>query len=130
MERVGKEFSKLHGAGSRRLPWCLLTLAVLCDGSDALARNPPDVFNQFAGIPQPVVSKAVQAEWRRSPDAEITCVDQNLRLRRSSISMLIERSIPPSDGRIAPERSSCQNQMAQSTLLEQAHQRPEGSVQR
>jgi hypothetical protein len=57
----------------------LLSLAVLCNGSDALARNPRDVFNQFAGIPQSVVTKAVQAQWRKSPDAEITCVGQNLR---------------------------------------------------
>jgi hypothetical protein len=56
-----------------------LSLAVLCNGSDALARNPRDVFNQFAGIPQSVVTKAVQAQWRKSPDAEITCVGQNLR---------------------------------------------------
>jgi hypothetical protein len=36
-------------------------------------------FNQFAGIPQSVVTKAVQAQWRKSPDAEITSVGQNLR---------------------------------------------------
>ena len=130
MERVGKEFSRLHPAGSWRLPWCLLSLAVLCNGSDALARNPRDVFNQFAGIPQSVVTKAVQAEWRRSPDAEITCVDQNLRPRGSSISTLIERSIPPSDGRVAPERASCQNQMAQSILLSRLTSAQIGSVQR
>jgi hypothetical protein len=54
-----------------------LSLAVLCNGGHALARNPHDVFNQPAGIPQSVVTKAVQAEWRRSPDVEVTCVDQN-----------------------------------------------------
>jgi hypothetical protein len=70
----------------------LLSLAVLCNGSDALARNPRDVFNQFAGIPQSVVTKAVQAEWRNSPDAEITCVGQNLRPGGSSKSALISRA--------------------------------------
>jgi hypothetical protein len=114
--RVRKKFSRLHPAGSWRIPWCLLTLAVLCNGSDALARNARDVFNQFAGIPQPGVSKAVQAEWRRSPGAEITCVDQYLRPSGSGMSTLIERSIPPS-GRVAPERASCEYQMAQSMLL-------------
>ena len=67
MGRVRKEFSRLHPAGSWRIPWCLLTLAVLCNGSDALARNARDVFNQFAGIPQPGVSKAVQAESEEIP---------------------------------------------------------------
>jgi hypothetical protein len=117
VERVGNEFSRLHPAGPWRLSWCLLSLAVLCNGGDALARNPRDVFNQVAGIPQSVGTKAVQTEWMRSPDAEITCVDQNLRPRGSRISTLIERSIPPSDGRVVPERASCQNQMAQPILL-------------
>jgi hypothetical protein len=95
----------------------LLSLAVLCNGSDALARNPRDVFNQFAGIPQSVVTKAVQAGWRKSPDAEITCVGQNLRPGGSSKSALIEQGIPHSDGGVAPERASCRIQMAQSILL-------------
>jgi hypothetical protein len=92
----------------------LLSLAVLCNGSDALARNPRDVFDQFAGIPQLVVTQAVQAE---SPDAAITCVEQNLRPRGSSISALIELGIPTSNGRVAPERASCLNQMGQSIHL-------------
>jgi hypothetical protein len=115
VERVRKEFGRLHPAGSWRLPWCLLSLAVLCNGSDALARNARDVFNQIAGIPQSAVTKAVQ--WRRSPDGEISCVDQNLRPGGSSISTLIDRSIPLSDGRVAPGRAPCQNEMAQSILL-------------
>ena len=95
----------------------LLSLAVLCNGSDALARNPRDVFKQFGGIPQSVVTKAVQAEWRKSPDAEITCVGQNLRPGGSSKSALIEQGIPHSDGGVVPERASCRIQMAQSILL-------------
>jgi hypothetical protein len=82
----------------------LLSLAVLCNGSDALARNPRDVF-------------PVQAEWRKSPDAEISCVGQNLRPGGSSKSALIEQGIPRSDGGVAPERASCRIQMAQSILL-------------
>jgi hypothetical protein len=93
----------------------LLSLAVLCNVGDALARNPRDVFNQFAGIPQSVVTKTVQTEWRKSPNAEITCVGQNLRPGGSSKSALIE--IPHSDGGVAPERASCRVQMAQSIFL-------------
>jgi hypothetical protein len=63
---------------------------------------------------------AVQAEWRKSPDAEITCVEQNLRPRGSNISALIEQGIPPSD----PERASCRNQMALLTRLTSAQTDP------
>jgi len=82
----------------------LLSLAVLCNGSDALARNPRDVF-------------PVEAEWRKSPDAEITCVGRNLRPGGSSKPALIEQGIPRSDGGVAPERASCRIQMAQLILL-------------
>jgi hypothetical protein len=91
----------------------LLSLAVLCNGSNALARNSREALNQFAGIPRSAVTKTEQAEWKRSPDDKITCVDQNLRPRGSTISALRER---PSDGRVAPERASCQNQIAQMLL--------------
>jgi hypothetical protein len=105
----------------------LLSLAVLCNGSDALAQNPRDVFKQFAGVPQSVVTNAVQAEWRKSPDAEITCVGQNLRPAGSSKSALIEQGIPHSDGGVVPERASCRIQMAQSILLTELTQtRPYG----
>jgi hypothetical protein len=114
VERV-ELFSRLHpGSAFVRHSAALLSLAVLCNGSDALARNPRDVLNQFAGIPQLVVTKAVQSEWRKSPEAEITCLAQNLRPQGRSISALIEHDIPTSDGRVAPERASCRNQMAQS----------------
>jgi hypothetical protein len=61
-------------------------------------------------------AKAVQAERRKSQDAEITCAEENLRPRGSSVSALTEQGIPTSDGRVAPDRASCRNQMAQSML--------------
>jgi hypothetical protein len=94
----------------------LLSLVVLCNSSDALARNPRDAFSEFAGIPQSVVTQAVQAGSRKSPDAEITCVG-HLRPGGSSKSALIEQGIPTSDGGVAPERASCWIQMTQSIVL-------------
>jgi hypothetical protein len=122
VEKVGLEFSRLYPsrvveASVVRHSAALLSLAVLCHGSDALARNPRHAFNQFAGISQSVVTKAVQAEWKKSPDVEITCVEQNLRPGGSSISALLEHGILTSDGGVAPDRASCRIQMAQSMLL-------------
>lgn len=121
MKKVGLEFCMLRPAGSSRrlVRYCaaLLSLAVLCNSSNALARNPRGAFIQFADIPQSVVTKAVQAEWRKSPDAEITCVGQNLRPAGWGKSELIEQGIPTSDGAFAPERAFCRIQMAQSIPL-------------
>jgi hypothetical protein len=95
----------------------LLSLAVLCSGTDALAQNPRDVFDHFTGNSKLVVTKAAEAEWRKSPEAEISCVEQDFRPRTSSVSALIEPDIPTSGGRVAPKRASCRSPMAQSILL-------------
>jgi hypothetical protein len=108
--------SRVVGAFVRRIP-AFLFLAVLCICSDALARNPRDVFDRFAGDPQLVVTKAAQAEWRKSPDAEITCIEQNHRRRGTRISALIEQGIPTFDRGAAPKRASCRNPMGHSILL-------------
>jgi hypothetical protein len=95
----------------------LLSLAVLCICSDALARSPGDVFDHFAGTPQLVVTKVAHAEWRKSPDAEITCVEQDLRPRGIEHSASDRAGIPSSDGRVAPGHAPCRNQMRQPVLL-------------
>jgi hypothetical protein len=46
----------------------LLSVAVICNVGLAFAQSP-----QFGGIPQWVVTKAVQVEWRRFSDTEMTC---------------------------------------------------------
>jgi hypothetical protein len=63
--RVGVA-SRVVGASVVRHSAALLSFAVLCIGSYALARIPGDVFDHFAGNPQLVVTKAVHAEWRKS----------------------------------------------------------------
>jgi hypothetical protein len=47
----------------------LLSFAVICNVSHASAQS-----LLFGGIPQWVVTKAVQAEWRRFSDTETTCI--------------------------------------------------------
>jgi hypothetical protein len=93
-----------------------LFLAVLCDGGEALARNPRDAFNRFAGISQSTVTKTIQADLRAALDAKTTCVDQGFRSMGLSTSVK-DQSFPSSDGRVVPERASCQNQMLPSVLL-------------
>jgi hypothetical protein len=94
----------------------LLSLGILCIGSNALARSPGDVFNHFAGNQQLVGTKAAHAEWHRSPGADITCVEQNLRPRESSIAALMALGAPTADGRVTPELAFCRNQMEQRIL--------------
>jgi hypothetical protein len=90
----------------------LLSFAVICNVSHAFAQSP-----QFGRILQSVVTKAVQAEGRRFSDTEMTCIEQTLRQRGSSISAPMEGGIPPSDAQIAAERASCRNQIAQPISL-------------
>jgi hypothetical protein len=120
VEKVGLEFGWLHPGRvveASVLSAALLSFAFLCNGSEALARNPRDALNQFSGTSQSVVvTKAIQAEWRKSPDVEITCVEQDLRPGGASISALLELGISTSDGGVARDRASCRIQMAQSVL--------------
>src|SRR5262249_8795295 len=114
--RVGVA-SRVVGASVVGHSAALLSFAVLCIGSDALARSPGDVFDHFAGNPQLVVTKAVHAEWRKSPDAEITCVEQDPRPRGIEHNGSDRAGIPSPDGRVAPGHAPCRNQTRQPVLL-------------
>jgi hypothetical protein len=87
----------------------LLSFAVICNVSHTFAQSP-----RFGGQP---ITKAVKAEWRRFSDAEITCIEQTLRQRGSTISTPGDQGIPPSDAQVAAERTSCRNQIAQPISL-------------
>jgi hypothetical protein len=78
----------------------LVSFAAICNVSHTFAQSP-----QFGGSLQSLVSKAVQAEWRRLSDAEMTCIEQPLWQQRSAISASTDRNIAPSDSRIAAERA-------------------------
>jgi hypothetical protein len=89
----------------------LLSFAVICNVSHTFAQSP-----QFNGISQSI-TKAVQAEWRRFSDTEITCIGPPLPQRGSTILAPTDQGIPPSDAQIAAERVSCGNQIAQPISL-------------
>jgi hypothetical protein len=90
----------------------LLSFAVICNVSHAFAQSP-----QFQEILQSVVTKAVQAEPWRFSDTEITCEEQTLGHRASSISAPLAWGVPTSDAQMAAERASCRNQIAQPISL-------------
>jgi hypothetical protein len=102
--------SRVVGASVVGRSAALLSLAVLCIGSDALARSPGNVFDHFAGKPQLVATKA-------APDAEITCVEQDLRPQGIEHSGSDRAGIPGSDGRAGPGHAPCRNEMRQPVLL-------------
>jgi hypothetical protein len=89
----------------------VLSFAVICNVSHTFAQSP-----RFGGNPQSI-TKAVQAEWRRFSDTEITCIEQTLHQPGSTISTPTDQGIPLSDAQIAAESASCRNQIAQTISL-------------
>jgi hypothetical protein len=93
---------------STRLKFAALTLAAGMHATNpALAQNINDLLTIFGGDRQRATRQAAQAEWRRLPPAEITCIDQRLRRKGSSVEALVRRGVKPSAGRLIELRSSC-----------------------
>lgn len=82
-----------------------------CTG--AFAQNANDIVNIFGGLIKSAVVQAALAEWRKLPQGEVTCVNQNLRQQGSDLQAVIQQGITPSDPRIAGLRSACRNEVAQ-----------------
>jgi hypothetical protein len=68
-------------------------------GGSALAQTVSDAKVQTAN-----------AEWRRLSQSEINCVDKSLRGQRSSVWLLIQRGVKPSDAAVAAVRVACWTQ--------------------
>ena len=62
---------------------------------------------------QSAIAQSTLAQWRKVPAAESICVDQSLRARGSSLQVLVQRGVQPSDAQIAELRSACRTQSAQ-----------------
>lgn len=54
--------------------------------------------------------RSAYSEWRRLSQKEVDCVDQSLRTRRSSLWLVIQRGINPSDAAMAAVRAACRAQ--------------------
>jgi hypothetical protein len=83
-----------------------ILIAVMEATNPALAQNINDLLTIFRGDRQRATRRA-QVEWRRLPPAEIACIDQRLRRKRSSIEALVRRGVKPSAARLIELRSSC-----------------------
>jgi hypothetical protein len=83
-----------------------ILIAVMEATNPALAQNINDLLTIFGGDRQRATRQA-QAEWRRLPPAEIACIDQRLRRKRSSVEALVRRGVKPSAARLIELRSSC-----------------------
>jgi hypothetical protein len=81
--------------------------------TNAFAQNANDVLNIFGGLVRSAMAQTALTEWRKLPQSEVACVDQNLRQQGSNLPAEIEQGITPSDPRIAGFRSACRNWVAQ-----------------
>jgi uncharacterized protein len=80
-------------------------------GSAAVAQSPNDVINLFGGLLRSGAAAATQSAWQKIPNEEIACIDQKLRQRGSSINLVVQQGIVPSDARIFDVRSACRGQL-------------------
>jgi hypothetical protein len=72
----------------------------------AFAQNMNDLLTIF-GSDRRRAAQAAQTEWRRLPPAEMSCIDQGLRRKGSSVEALVRRGVKPSATRLIDLRSSC-----------------------
>jgi hypothetical protein len=87
-----------------------LTFMLGC--TSAVAQNTNDIVNIFGGLIKSAIVQTTLAEWKKLPQDELACVDQNLRQQGLSLPTAIQQGIMPSDPRIADARSACRTQVA------------------
>jgi hypothetical protein len=89
----------------------LFSVGFACEA--VFAQSGSDIINIFGGLVQTAISQAIQAEWRKLPPAEISCIDENLRQRGTSIGQVAQQGFSPNDVRLADVRRFCRTNVAQ-----------------
>ena len=84
----------------------LLAVAATGATNPVRGQNINDLLTIFGGDKQRAPTQ-VQAEWRRLPPAEMSCIDHRLRSKGSSVEALIRAGVKPSAARLVELRSSC-----------------------
>jgi hypothetical protein len=83
-----------------------MVVAVTGATNPVRGQNINDLLTIFGGDKQRAPTQA-QAEWRRLPPAEMSCIDHRLRSKGSSVEALIRGGVKPSAARLLELRSSC-----------------------
>jgi hypothetical protein len=91
-----------------RVAFASICLVFIC--GTAAAQSPGDIINLFGGLVRSGVAVATQTAWQKIPFEETACIDQKLRQRGSSINLVVQQGIGPSDARVFDLRMACQNQ--------------------
>lgn len=73
----------------------------------AIAQVPSDVINLFGGLIQGAMAQANQAEWRKLPQSELSCVDRALRANGLSLRLAMQRGVGPNNPEIVHIRTEC-----------------------
>lgn len=97
----------------RTLPALAVLFCVGLTCEAAFAQSGSDIVNIFGGLVQTAISQAIQAEWRKLPPAEISCIDENLRQRGTSVGQVAQQGFSPNDGRLAEVRRFCRTGVVQ-----------------
>ena len=83
-----------------------MVVAVTGATNPVRGQNINDLLTIFGGDKQRAPTQA-QAEWRRLPPTEMSCIDHRLRSKGSSVEALIRGGVEPSAARLVELRSSC-----------------------
>jgi hypothetical protein len=95
-----------------RVTLCVL-VAASCWCRQAIAQSSADIINIFGGLVQTAISQAIQAEWKKVSLDQISCIDNILRERGSSLSAVVQQNIGPGDARILDIRAACRRTVVQ-----------------
>jgi uncharacterized protein len=82
-------------------------------GGSAAAQGPDDFINLFGGLMRSGIAAATQSAWQKLPRDQIACIDEKLRQRGSSINLVVQQGIGPSDARVFDARSACRGDSQQ-----------------
>jgi hypothetical protein len=113
MKRFDKKRFRWRRAPMSARAAVLITLIFGIGCTSAFAQDASDMMRLFGGMMQSAITQASQAEWKKLPQSEMSCVDQNLRQQGQSLQSVIQQGITPSDPRVAGSRSACGNRVAQ-----------------
>ena len=92
------------------LPASLISVVLAIGQVPATAQSARDIMNIFGTIVQTTMVQATQAQWRKLPPSELSCVEDNLRQRGISLQALTMNGIPPSDPRMTGVVGACKFQ--------------------